>query len=116
MAFITVTRALCASVLAGMGASLCCYGPVLLLALSVGGVAWTITLVTSAGPYRPLLVGLTLLCLGFAYSRVYFVPAYAANWSRAQRRALSRQRRWFWWTASIVLGVVAAPWLALLFR
>ncbi|MNG25130.1 hypothetical protein D3C84_1099410 [compost metagenome] len=50
MAFITVTRALCASVLAGMGASLCCYGPVLLLALSVGGVAWTITLVTSAGP------------------------------------------------------------------
>ncbi|MCO6057250.1 mercuric transporter MerT family protein [Pseudomonas sp. MOB-449] len=107
-----MTRALFASVLTGMGASLCCYGPAILMAL--GGGAWALYLPT-VSPYRPLLVGGTLLCLGFALNRLYLLPAYAANWSRAQQCALARQRRWFWWTATLVLGLLAAPWLAPLF-
>lgn len=115
MAYITVTRALLASVLAGMWASVCCYGPAVLMALGLGGGAWTLTLATTS-PYRPFLVGVTLLCLGFAFSRVYLVPVYAANWSRARWCALVRERRWFWWTATSVLSLLALPWLAPLLR
>ncbi|ENL6833783.1 mercury transporter MerT [Pseudomonas aeruginosa] len=113
MAFISVTRALFASVLAGMGASMCCFGPVALLALGLAGGAQTLSLVS---PYRPLLVGIAVLCLGFALSRVYLVPAYAVNWSPAAKCALKRQRRWFWWIALGVAILLASPWLAPLLR
>lgn len=111
MAFITVTRALFASVLAGMGASVCCFGPAALLALGLGSGAWTLSLAATA-PYRPVLAGIAVLCLGFAFSRVYLVPAYAVNWSLAAKCALKRQRRWFWWIAAVVSGLLASPWIA----
>ena len=111
MVFITVTRSLWASVVAGMAASLCCYGPVLFLALGLGGGVWTLGL-TTVRSYRPLLIGLTLLFLGFALSRLYLVPAYAVNWPRAERCRLKRQRRWFWLVTALLLGLLAAPWLA----
>ncbi|WP_137823815.1 mercuric transporter MerT family protein [Pseudomonas sp. D(2018)] len=111
MAFITITRALWASVLAGMAASLCCYGPVFFLVLELGGGAWALGL-TTVRPYRPLFIGLTLLFLGLALSRLYLVPAYAVNWSRAKRCRLKRQWHWFWLVTVLLLGLLAAPWLA----
>ncbi|MCO6056068.1 mercuric transporter MerT family protein [Pseudomonas sp. MOB-449] len=109
MAFISVTRALFVSVLAAMGASVCCFGPVGLLALGLAGGAGTLSRVS---PYRPLLVGIAVLCLGFALSRIYLVPAHAVNWSLAAKCAVKRQRRWFWWIALGVSILLASPWLA----
>ncbi|MNT61983.1 MerT mercuric transport protein [compost metagenome] len=115
MVVITVTRALMASLLAGMGASVCCYAPAVLLALGVGSSAGALTL-AQMSPYRPVLAGLTLLCLGFALTRLYLVPPYVVNESVVRRRALARQRQWFWWTAALVLGLLAVPWFAPLLR
>ncbi|MDT4806350.1 Mercuric transport protein MerT [compost metagenome] len=115
MVVITVTRALFASLLAGMAASVCCYAPAVFIALGVGSGAWALNL-AQVSPYRPLLVGLTLLSLGFALTRLYLVPPYVVNGAAVQRRALARQRQWFWWTAALVLCALAAPWLASLLR
>lgn len=115
MAFITVTRALFASVVTGMGAALCCVGPAVLWALGLGSGTGALS-PTAAAPYRPLLIGVAVLSLGLAFSRVYLLPAYAVNGSRAEQCALNRQRHWFWWTASMVASLVAIPWLALLWR
>ena len=49
--------ALAGGVLAGIGASACCVGPLLLLSLGVGG-AW-IGHLTALEPYRPVFIVLT---------------------------------------------------------
>jgi mercuric ion transport protein len=62
---------LIAGILSAIGASICCVGPLVLLALGVSG-AWIGSL-TALEPYRPILIGLTLLFLGFAFYRLYLV-------------------------------------------
>jgi hypothetical protein len=52
-------QTLIASVLAGIGASLCCVAPLVLLSLGLGG-AWVANL-TTFEPVRPVFMGLTLL-------------------------------------------------------
>ena len=64
MAALNAKGSLVAGVLAGIGASVCCVGPLVLLALGIGG-AW-ISNLTALQPYRPLFIGLTLLFLGLA--------------------------------------------------
>jgi mercuric ion transport protein len=56
---------LVAGILSAIGASICCIGPLVLLALGVGG-AWIGSL-TALEPYRPIFIGLTPLLLGFAF-------------------------------------------------
>jgi copper chaperone CopZ len=58
---------LISGIFSAMGASICCVGPLVLLALGVGG-AWIGSL-TALEPYRPIFIGLTLLFLGFAFYR-----------------------------------------------
>jgi mercuric ion transport protein len=60
---------LVAGILAAVGASICCVGPLVLLALGVSG-AWIGSL-TAFEPYRPVLIGLTLLFLALAFHRLY---------------------------------------------
>jgi mercuric ion transport protein len=115
MVVITVTRALFAGLLAGLGASVCCYAPFVFMALGVSSSAWALSL-AQVSPYRPFLVGLTLLALGVALTRLYLVPPYVVKGSAIQQRALVRQRRWFWLTATLVLGLLGLPWFALLLR
>ena len=55
-----------AAVLAAMGASLCCIGPLVLLALGISG-AW-ISYLTALEPYRPIFIGVTLLFLGWRFA------------------------------------------------
>jgi mercuric ion transport protein len=81
----------------------------------MGSSAGVLTLAEES-PYRALLVGVTLLCLGFAPTRVYLVPPYVVNGAAVQRRTLARQRQWFWWTATLVLSLLAVPWFAPLLR
>ena len=105
---------LIAGILSAIGASICCVGPLVLLALGVSG-AWIGSL-TALEPYRPILIGLTLLFLGFAFYRLYLTrPACSPESACANPRILKRQRVAFWIVAVLVLGLIAVPWVAPLF-
>jgi mercuric ion transport protein len=110
----TGSRALIASILAAIGASVCCVGQLVLLALGIGGT-WVGSL-TAMEPYRPFFIGLTLLFLGLAFRRLYLVPQVCAPGTPcADLRTRERQRLTFWIVAVLLLGLLAAPWLAPLF-
>jgi hypothetical protein len=65
-----------AGALAAIGASVCCVGPLVLLALGIGGT-WVGSL-TAMEPFRPWFIGLTLLFLGLAFRKLYLVPRVCA--------------------------------------
>ena len=58
------------AVLAAIGASVCCVGPLLLLSLGIGG-AWMSTL-TSMESIRPFFIILTLIFIAFGVSQALF--------------------------------------------
>jgi mercuric ion transport protein len=102
--------ALVGGVLASIGASACCAGPLLLLSLGIGG-AWIGNL-TALEPYRPVFILLVLLFLGLAFRKLYFVPQGCdseANCSADRTR--KAQRIIFWIVTSLALCLVAIPWL-----
>ena len=114
MTVLNVKGSLVAGILAGIGASVCCVGPLVLLALGIGG-AWIGTL-TTFEPYRPLFIGLTLLFLGLAFRKLYLVPqACAPGTTCADPQTTKRQRLTFWSVAVLLLGLLAVPWFAPLF-
>jgi mercuric ion transport protein len=114
MARLSAKTSLIAGAVAGVGASLCCVGPLVLLALGVGGT-WIANL-TALEPYRPLFVGLTVLFLGLAFRRLYLVPQVCTPGALCtDSRMAKRQRLTFWMTAVPLLGLLTAPWLAPLF-
>lgn len=110
----TGTRTLVAGAFAAIGASVCCVGPLLLLALGIGGT-WIGSL-TAMEPYRPFFIGLTLLFLGLAFRKLYLAaPACTPGTPCADPRTLKRQRLTFWIVAVLLLGLLAVPLLAPLF-
>ena len=114
MAALNAKGSLVAGVLAGIGASVCCVGPLVLLALGVSG-AWIGNL-TALEPYRPFFIGLTLLFLGLAFRKLYVVPQVCAPGTLcADPKTSRRQRLTFWTVALLVLGLLAVPSLAPLF-
>jgi len=115
MSFLDSKRSLTLGVFAAIGASVCCVGPLVLLALGVGG-AWVGNLVAFE-PYRPAFIALTLLFFGLAFRRLYLVkPVCAPNTSCAKPMVRTRQRLIFWLAAVLVLGLLVTPLAALLAR
>ena len=111
MASLNVKGSLVAGVLAGIGASLCCVGPLVLLMLGVSG-AWIGNL-TALEPARPVFIGITLIFLGLAFRRLYMLPQVCEPGTAcADPRTLLRKRLVFWLVAAAVLGLLAVPWLA----
>lgn len=105
---------LIAGALAAISASVCCVGPLLLLALGVSGT-WVSSL-TAMNAYRPFFIGLTLLFLGLAFRKLYLAPQVcAADTTCASPRTITRQRIVFWIVTGLLLGLLAVPWLAPLF-
>ena len=105
---------LAAGILAAIGASICCVGPIVLLALGVSG-AWIGSL-TALEPYRPFFIGLTLLFLAFAFHRLYFARRVCTLESAcANPRTLKGQHLAFWIVTVLVFGLIAIPWVAPLF-
>jgi mercuric ion transport protein len=101
-------------VLAGIGSSVCCVGPLLLLSLGIGG-AW-ITHLTALEPYRPVFILLTVLFLGLAFRKVYLVPQSCAQEDNCVADRTRRvQRIFFWILVPVTLGLVVSPWILPIF-
>lgn len=100
--------------LAGVGASACCAGPLLVVSLGLGG-AW-VSQLTALAPLRPLFIALTLLFFAVAFYRLYLTPeACAPGRPCAASSVRGRQRLLFWLALLFTAGVVAFPWYAPLF-
>lgn len=111
---LTEKGSLIAGAFAAIGASVCCVGPLVLLTLGVGGT-WVGSL-TAMQPYRPILIGLTLLFLGLAFRRLYLVPQVCAPGTPcADPRTRGRQRLTFWIVTVLIVVLLAVPSLAPLF-
>lgn len=100
------------AVLAALGASACCVGPLLLL-LGVGG-AWASHL-TTLERYRPVLTVLTLGFLGYAFYRTYRAPAAeccTADKEGARGPAIRRRKAALRIAFPVVIGLLTFPYLA----
>ena len=103
-----------ASVLAGLGASLCCVAPLVLLSLGLGG-AWVANL-TAFEPVRPVFMGLTLLFIGLSFRKLYLTTQTCEiDKPCADNEVIRKQRFIFWGVTIPVLGLLAFPWFAPLF-
>ena len=106
--------ALTGGVLAGIGASACCVGPLLLLSMGIGG-AW-ISHLTALEPYRPVFIVLTVLFLGFAFWKLYLVPqSCALDDGCVADRTRNVQRILFWILVPVSLGLIDSPWILPIF-
>ncbi|MGR9087993.1 MAG: mercuric transporter MerT family protein [Gammaproteobacteria bacterium] len=105
---------LIASVLAGMGASLCCIAPLVLLTLGIGG-AWAATL-TAFEPVRPIFMGLTLLFIGLTFRKLYLTHDICGPGKHCTDKKMIRKQRFIFWSVTLpLLGLLAFPWFAPLF-
>ena len=111
VAALSAKTSLGAGILAGIGASVCCVGPLVLLGVGISG-AWIGNL-TAFEPYRPVFIALTLLFLGLAFRKLYLVPQVCApDATCGDPRTRRRQRLLFWSVAVALLGLLAVPWVA----
>lgn len=95
------------AVLAGVGASLCCVAPFLLVLAGLGGT-WLSSL-TALQPFRPFFVVLALVSLAIGFYRLHLRPC-APGERCADPRVQKRQRLIFWSVAVFLLLLIAFPW------
>lgn len=91
---------LIAAVVAGVVASACCAGPLILVLAGVGG-AWVSDL-TLLDPIRPWLTGAALGLLGFAHYRYWRRRRDAAC---ACATPPTRYQQWWLWAGTLLVGV-----------
>ncbi len=104
-------RPLIAAVVAGIGASLCCVGPLVLLMLGIGG-SWISTL-TALEPVRPVFIGITLVFIYLAFRKLYLLPLSCdIDQACAKPETRHRQRIVFWLISSLIIALLAFPWYA----
>lgn len=93
-------------------ASVCCVGPLVLLALGVSG-AW-ISYITTLAPYRPIFVAITLIFLGFAFYRIYR-NSKSESCSVERPCAYPGTKRTYkttlWIALIVILGLLLFPYL-----
>jgi len=97
----TDNRSMIAAVIAAVGASICCVGPLVLLALGIGGT-W-ISNLTALEPYRPIFIGITLVFLFLAFRQLYLVPAACAPGDACAVPATRRNQRLIFWVVTVLL-------------
>ena len=99
------------AVLAAVGASVCCVGPLLLLSLGIGG-AWMSTL-TSMETFRLFFLILTLIFIGLGFRNLYLVPDSCKEGDVcASPNVKHKQRLIFWIGSGFLLLLVSFPWYA----
>jgi len=97
----TNNRSMIAAVVAAIGASLCCVGPLVLLALGVGG-SW-ISNLTALEPYRPIFIGITLVFFYLAFRKLYLIPRQCAPGDACAVPSTLRNQRIIFWIATVLL-------------
>ena len=101
---------------AALLSTLCCLGPLVLVTLGISG-AWIGNL-AALEPYRPLFIGVAVVCMAFAYRHLYRAPAAAlcepaTLCARPHTKRL--YQRLFWVVSALVLFALAFPYLMPLF-
>ncbi|MEQ8878424.1 MAG: mercuric transport protein MerTP [Cyclobacteriaceae bacterium] len=94
-----------AGLLVAITASLCCITPVFATLAGIGGIAATFSWME---PFRPYLIGLTVLVLGFAWYQK-FLPAGRHGRPRTQEEidcACEEDERPSFWQSKKFLGIV----------
>lgn len=104
--------ALVAGGLAAILASICCLGPLVLIALGFSG-AWIGNL-TVLEPYRPIFIGAALVAMFFAYRRI-FRPACKPGEVCSIPRVRIAYKIIFWIVAVLVVVALAFPYILPLF-
>jgi mercuric ion transport protein len=97
-------------------ASVCCLGPLVLFLLGMSG-AWIGNL-TVLEPYRPLFLGVAVVCMALAYRQIYRAPAaetceQGTFCARPQTNRLYKGM--FWMVSALVLVALVFPYLMPLF-
>jgi mercuric ion transport protein len=107
-------QTLVAGVLAGIGASLCCVAPLVLLSLGIGG-AWVANL-AAFEPMRPVFTGLALLFVALSFRKLYLTTRTCEPGKPCAEDNVTRQQRFIFWGVTLpLLGLLAFPWFAPLF-
>jgi mercuric ion transport protein len=102
---------LTASVLSAIGATACCFGPLLMVTLGFGG-AWAAR-IKALEPLQPVFVLLTLAFVGFAFHRLYVRPRKCAPGEVCEvPQVLARQRTAFWIVVAIIVAMAVFPLFA----
>lgn len=100
---------LIAGLLAGITASACCAGPLILLMLGISG-SWIGNL-SALEPFRPFFILTAVVFLGLAYRKIYLTPkACSTDAVCATRQGKQSQQIIFWITTIIVVLSIAFPW------
>ncbi|MCW8443121.1 mercuric transporter MerT family protein [Fluoribacter gormanii] len=106
--------ALAGALIGAVTASLCCIGPLLLLALGISG-AWVSTL-TQLEFLRPIGIIMTLVFLTLAFWRLYLTPGQCSiNKACSKPSNLHIQRIIFWVVTLLMILLLTFPWYASLF-
>ena len=105
---------LAAGSIAGLLATACCLGPVVLVTLGVSG-AW-IGSFTALEPYRPLFMGVALLAMFFAWHQIYR-PVEQCHFGEVCRapRVRAAYKVSFWAVSVLLLVALAFPYAPSLF-
>ena len=91
----TASAPIVAGVLSAIGASACCVGPLVLVALGLGG-AWVSGL-RALEPFFPIFVAAALGAFGYAFWRLYVAPRRCTpDVACASPKVMRRQRIAFW--------------------
>lgn len=110
----TNNRSMIAAVIAAIGASLCCVGPLVLLALGIGGT-W-ISSLAALEPYRPIFIGITLVFLFLAFRKLYLVPLQCTPGDAcAVPSTLRNQRIIFWIVTTLLIALLTFPYYGIAF-
>ena len=100
--------------LAAIGASLCCIGPLVLIALGIGGT-W-VSYLTALEPYRPIFVGITLIFLFLAFRKLYIIPRQCAPEDACAIPTVLRNQRIIFWIVTVLLvALLTFPYYGLMF-
>jgi mercuric ion transport protein len=100
-----------AGILSAIGASACCAGPLLLVALGLGG-AWVSGL-RALEPLFPVFVAIAIAAFGFAFWRLYIAPKRCGpEVACASPKVLRRQRIAFWTTLLLAKAMILFPFYA----
>ena len=98
---------------AGIAASICCVGPLVVLMLGMGG-AWVSNL-TALEPYRPIFIVVSLVALFYAYRSIFSKEDCDDGKVCAAPPVRSSYKLMFWLVAAVVVISIASPYVLLLF-